>query len=118
MLACDQLRIPPGRSIRLTSSAVNGAYLARHVQKSSASFSSESGCAWAIAEIASEVSSKSGTKRRKHSKSLCETKHPRFISREALLECDVSPHRFPLSHVSSDSVFTPSGGATHWRNGS
>jgi hypothetical protein len=48
MLARDQSRIPPGRSIRFTSSPVNGAYFARQVQKSSASLFSDSlsGCAW------------------------------------------------------------------------
>jgi hypothetical protein len=35
----DQSRSPPGRSMRFTSSPVKGAYLARQVQKSSASFS-------------------------------------------------------------------------------
>src|SRR5437016_10008479 len=39
MAAADQSRVPPGRSIRFTSSPVNGAYLARHVQKSPASLS-------------------------------------------------------------------------------
>src|SRR5436190_13735972 len=39
MAAADQSRVPPGRSIRFTSSSVNGAYLARHVQKSPASLS-------------------------------------------------------------------------------
>src|ERR1700693_2034954 len=42
MLARDQSRTPSGRSIRFTSSLVNGAYFARHVQKSSASLSSDS----------------------------------------------------------------------------
>ena len=69
MLARDQSRIPPGRSIRLTSSAVNGAYFARHAQKSSANCSSESGCAWTAAESVSEISSKSGARTRTHSKS-------------------------------------------------
>jgi hypothetical protein len=39
MPACDQSRNPLGRSIRFTSSPVNGAYFARQVQKSSANFS-------------------------------------------------------------------------------
>src|SRR5262249_33076514 len=42
MLARDQSRIPPGRSIRLTSSAVKGPYFARQTQKSSANLSSVS----------------------------------------------------------------------------
>src|SRR5438094_5134262 len=54
MLARDQLRLPPGRSMRLTSSPVIGAYCARHTQESSANFSSESACARAVASIASE----------------------------------------------------------------
>src|SRR4051812_48318602 len=40
MEARDQSRSPPARSIRLTSSLLNGAYFARQFQKSSASFES------------------------------------------------------------------------------
>src|SRR5204863_5047666 len=54
MPARDQSRIPPGRSIRLTSSAVNGAYFARQAQKSLPSVSSEPACGRAIASIPSE----------------------------------------------------------------
>src|SRR5205823_12604332 len=50
-LACDQSRSPPGRSIRLTSSSVNGAYLARHFQKLSASLSSDSAFNQALANV-------------------------------------------------------------------
>src|SRR5262245_39388472 len=49
MLARDQSRIPPGRSIRLTSSGENGACFARHAQKSRASLSNASICADALA---------------------------------------------------------------------
>src|SRR5213592_207595 len=55
MLASDQSRIPPGRSIRLTSSPVNGAYFARQAQKSSANLIKESGCVWLLANRASEL---------------------------------------------------------------
>src|SRR4029453_3479685 len=48
MLVPDQSRLPPGRSIRLTSSAVNGAYRARHAQKSSASLPNASVSAGAL----------------------------------------------------------------------
>src|SRR5436853_5453628 len=44
MLVRDQSRTPPGRSSRFTSSPVNGAYLERHAQKSSAILTSESAC--------------------------------------------------------------------------
>src|SRR5215469_14421326 len=50
-LARDQSRIPPGRSIRGTSSPLNGAYFARHFQKSSASLSSESVCCARTSEV-------------------------------------------------------------------
>ena len=52
MLARDQSRIPPRRSIRFTSSPVNGAYFARHVQKSSASLSSAPAFADAVFPVA------------------------------------------------------------------
>ena len=115
MLARDQSRIPPGRSIRLTSSAVNGACFARHAQKSFANCSRESGCAWTAVESVSEVSSKSGARTRTHSKSLRERKQSRCISREALSECDACSHRFSLSSACSDSVFTPSFGVIRWQ---
>jgi hypothetical protein len=56
MLAFDQSRTPPGRSIRFTSSPVNGAYFARQAQKSSASLSRESASDWPLADRASELS--------------------------------------------------------------
>jgi hypothetical protein len=49
MLARDQSHIPPCRSIRLTSSPVNGAYFARQAQKSSASLGNASVCAGVLA---------------------------------------------------------------------
>jgi hypothetical protein len=49
MLALDQSRIPPGRSMRFTSSAVNGAHFARQAQKSSASLPNASACTGALA---------------------------------------------------------------------
>jgi hypothetical protein len=56
MLARDQSRTPPGRSNRLTSSPVNGAYFARHVQKSLASCSSDSAPATFAPQIAINAS--------------------------------------------------------------
>src|SRR5215472_6299785 len=55
MLARDQSRIPPGRSIRFTSSPVKGAYFARQVQKSPAILSRES--VWAH-ELANQAGKK------------------------------------------------------------
>src|SRR5438874_6584667 len=63
MLACDQSRIPPGRSIRFTSSSVNGAYFARHDQKSFANFCNESACVWLLANRASALRKTAAQKR-------------------------------------------------------
>src|SRR6266404_6662193 len=50
IVACDQSRMPPGRSIRGTSSPVNGRYWARQLQNSFESFWRASGPAFSLGD--------------------------------------------------------------------